>query len=71
MMLIALDQVQGCFRSPGSCRIIWKISWLIIVPGFQNRNDVVKLEKVRCLVLGDPKFSGFWSVEHVLPSDVP
>src|SRR6266567_2355537 len=38
MMLIALDKAQGCFRSPGAPSIIWKISWRIIVPGFENRS---------------------------------
>ena len=38
MMLIALDKAQGCFRSPGARSIIWKISWRIIVPGFENRS---------------------------------
>ena len=31
MMLIALDQAQGCFRSPDARSIIWKISRRIIV----------------------------------------
>ena len=37
MMVIALDKAQGRFRSPGARSIIWKISWRIIVPGFENR----------------------------------
>jgi len=38
MMLIAFGKAQGCCRSPGARRVIWKISRRIIVPGFQNRS---------------------------------